>query len=217
MKRNWFQFRLRTLFVLVTLAALVTGMIQHARYFRERIRFHESKRVTCEERLVIAKIMNTWTLGSSSSQPEYGPKEAERVHKAIGDGYLLYVPEIGRENDFVGEEGLVGEHEREIARLEQTQRYHQQRAESFRLAMWRPWMRVGEDPGQELPDEPPEAAPAPSVATPSESPQSATTEVSVPKMPPMLHKPRLPWQSIERPLPHDFNKRHMQVEKVADA
>jgi hypothetical protein len=222
MKRRWVQFRLRTLFILLTLAAVVTGIVQHVWFVRGRIHFHEGKVVTCEERLTIKLNVNTYFLlqkwAAPTSQPDSDSAESVRIQQAIGEGYLLYAPAIKQEFEFNRANELTDEYVKDIARVEAAQRYHQRQMEAYRRAMWRPWMRVVEDRGQELADESPETAPAltPTVAVPSPAPTPAISEGSVPQLPPSP-KVRLPWQSIERPLPRAFDDRDVQVQKAADA
>ena len=92
MKRRWLQFRLRTLFLLLTLAAVVTGVVQHIWYVRERIGFHQAKVVTCEEERWGSRIdiLVLTMLRSTSNEWEDLP-----VTSPLPEGHLLFNPGRG--------------------------------------------------------------------------------------------------------------------------
>ena len=227
MKRRWFQFRLRTLFVLVTLAALVTGVIQHIWFVRARIQFHEGRLVTCEERLTTRININALLfrmIRVSNSLPNSSATEPQRVANPLPSGHLLYFapgsggPAAANVWDHVPE--LLREREQEMARVEEAKRYHQEQVENYRRALWRPWLRVVEDSSQELPDLPPDPAPPPAVPSLPEVDAPSNPSLLLEAAPPVLEPPpkvKSRWQSIERPLPPAFDERDVQVEKAADA
>ena len=44
MKRRWFQYRLRTLLSVLTLAAIATGLVvKHVRFVQHRILYHDER------------------------------------------------------------------------------------------------------------------------------------------------------------------------------
>jgi hypothetical protein len=209
--RRWFQFRLRTLFVLVTLAALVTGVVQHVWFVRVRIGYHQGKVAACEERLAIKVNINAFLIRRIS----LSRIQSEQSNQGLPSGHLLYFSRgIAVRSQSPDATELIDELERETSRVEEAQRHHQHQLDLYRQATWRPWMRVTEDRSRELPDEPAEAAPT--VVIPSPARASPGFEDSAPILP-TPSKIRLPWQSIERPLPPAFDERDVQVEKAADA
>jgi len=147
--RRWFQFRLRTLFVLVTLAALVTGVVQHVWFVRVRIGYHQGKVAACEERLAIKVNINAVRVRRIS----LSKTRSEQANPSVPSGHLFYYPSgiAGRATE------LIDELERETSRVQEAQRHHQHQLNLYRQAKWRPWMRVVEDRSRELP----EAAPMP--------------------------------------------------------
>ena len=207
MKRRWFQFRLRTLFVLVTLAALVTGVVQHIWFVRGRIQYHQGKLVACEERLAVELNINSLLFRRIS----LSRIQSAQANQSLPPGHLLYFPRgiAGRATE------LIDELEQETSRVQEAQRHHQRQIDLYRRAMWRPWMRVVEDQSRELPDRPlePLSTPTPTLVIPFQAPAPAGLEDSVPILP-APSKVRFPWQSIERPLPPHFDERNVQVEKV---
>jgi hypothetical protein len=226
MKRRWLQFRLRTLFVLLTLAAVGTGVVRHAWYVRERIQFHEAKALTCAEQLETKINVNTLfvqgMLRAAASQADDTLQEPQRVTNQLPKGHLLYLPG-GTPNivqdprmprtDVIWDQvrQIMRDRQQEQVRIEAAQDYHLQQIEKYRRALWRPWLRVTEDYGRELQDEP--LASEPQVATPAAPqfpPLPATTQGSPPVVPQLpVEKVKIPWQRIDRPLPHDFDQRDM--------
>ena len=150
MKRRWFQFRLRTLFVLVTLAAVVTGVVQHVWFVRGRIGYHQGKVAACEERLAIKVNINALLMRRIS----LSRIRSEQANPSVPSGHLLYYRSgiAGRATE------LIDELERETSRAQEAQRYHQRQIDLYRRATWRPWVRVVEDQNRELPDEPTDSA-----------------------------------------------------------
>jgi hypothetical protein len=210
MKRRWFQFRLRTLFVLVTLAAVLTGVVQHVWFVRGRIGYHQAKLAACEERLAIKVNINALLLRRIT----LSRIRSEQANPGLPRGHLLYYRSgiAGRATE------LIDELERETSRVEEAQRHHRRQFDLYRRAAWRHWMRVVEDQSKELPDEPLKSppTPTPTLAIPSPAPASPDSEDSVPILP-APSKIRLPWQSIERPLPPTFDDRDVQLQKAAGA
>jgi hypothetical protein len=215
MKGRWFQFRLRTLFVLLTLAALVTGVVQHMWFVRARIAFHQGKLAACEERLARKVNINALLMRRIS----LSRVQSAHADQSLPSGHLLYFPPgISSRSQSSDAIELIDKLEQETNRVQKAERHHQRQIDLYRRATWRPWMRVVEDHSRELPDEPSEASPkpTPAVVIPSQLPALPRIEGSEPRMP-VTPKVRAPWQSIERPLPRDFENRDVQSEKSAAA
>jgi hypothetical protein len=244
MKRRWFQYRLRTMFVLLTLASVVTGVVQHIRHVRSRIQFHQAKALTCEERFGAKndiKLMVLKTLRSSINETEEFPEVVQIVTNPLPEGHLLFVPygygtpvRVRRsilpdtEVEWDRITHVIREREQEASRIQDAQLYHQEMAERYLHALWRPWLRVAEDRSREFSDVPPAemspratpqspAIPALShrkseqMPSPSQEPEAPQL---VPEAPQKIHRP---WQPIDRPIPHDFDYRDLQLEKSAAA
>ncbi len=212
MQRSWRQFRLRTLFLLLTLVAITTGIVvRHARHVEERIRYHEARLADCEARLV------------QRNAPEWLSKRV-RAARAESDsflpeGHLLYdANPFGREDQW----DLMQVRNREIEQLGEAKTYHQQQIHKYRESLWRPWVCVAEaqevvpelplEIPPEVPDTPPEPALISEAITPPKQP--VNDEAHRPSLKPII---RGPWQSIDRPLPRDFDNRDVQVERASAA
>ena len=60
MQRSWLQFRLKTLFLVLTPVAITTGVVvRHARYVEVRICYHEARLADCESRIAQRNDPNT--------------------------------------------------------------------------------------------------------------------------------------------------------------
>lgn len=88
MKRRWFQFRLRTLFAILTLAALVSGLVQHVRFVRQRIGYHQSKLAACDKRLAMRVNINTLVMRRIS----LARIQSTQANQNLPSGHLLYFP-----------------------------------------------------------------------------------------------------------------------------
>ncbi len=148
------------------------------------------------------------------------------VEEQLPQGHLLYRESFRASTEF--NRTLLKVCEQELAASERATAYHERQIELYVHALWRPWMRLAEDPSQELSDLLPETQPSPSPTFLPVVPQPRPAVVdqsierqlqleispSLPEMPPKTNRP---WQPIERPLPLDFDKREVQVEKATAA
>lgn len=243
MKHNWFQFRLRTLFALLTLAAVVTGIVQHVRHLNQRLQRHRAKLEMCESRrdelttqILLASLSLFDSLDDSSevesNDASQGPENlnssASESERQLPQGHLLHFglgPSVGfKLASAEARKSRVQKCEQEIAAHEKAISHHQRQIKLYKKAIWQPWMKVTEDPSQELSDLPPETAPPlvpqiPQLPPPVDD-QPRTPSLQLESPPPATELPpkaRHPWQPIERPLPHDFDERDVQVKKAADA
>lgn len=212
MQRSWLQFRLRTLFLLLTLVAITTGIVvRHVRHVEERIRDHEARLADCDARLV------------QRNDPEWLSKRV-RAARAESDsflpeGHLLYdANPFGWENL----QDLIQLRIREIEQLGAAKAYHQQQIHKYREFLWRPWVCVAEtqEVVPELPleisPELPETRAEPPLISEAITPpkQPVDDEANRPSLKPII---RSPWQSIDRPLPRDLDNRDVQVERASAA
>ena len=208
MKRRWFQFRLRTLMGVLTLAAVATGLtVRHVRFVQQRIRYHQARLANCEERIMMRQDPS-WL---SSRWPSVWSEFDQRLPA----GHLLYNPPTS-ERKYLW--AILQQVNREIAHLDESKTYHQRQILQYREALWRPWIRV---PREEIFDLPPELAP--------EVPGLVAEQPSASAIPPQQRadaeskgltpwpKVRSRWQPIERPLPQDFDRRDVHMERVAGA
>jgi hypothetical protein len=211
MKRSWFQFRLKTLFLLLTLAAIATGVVvRHARFVEERIRYHEARLMNCETRITQREDPE-WL----SARVRAARAESDSL---LPEGHLLY-----DESPFGSELFKVMQvRNREIEQLDEAKAYHQGQIHKYRQSLWRPWVRIAETQ-EEPPELPPEVSPEapeslaeqPMTFEPIAPPyQPADEESHQPSVDPII---RSPWQSIDRPLPYDFDNRDVQVERASAA
>jgi hypothetical protein len=211
MKRRWFQFRLRTLLGVVTLAAVATGLVvRHVQFVQQRIHYHEARLANCEERIMMREdpqwLSSQWRSARTN------------VDENLPVGHLLFNPPTSARKDLWT---IVQKVDRDIALLGKSKGYHQQQIRQYRAALWRPWIRVQETreeildlPPKISPDVPQSVSDPPSallIATPP--PSSADTGVQQGKP---RYKARR-GQPIERPLPHDFDNRDLRVDKTTDA
>ena len=127
--RRWFQFRLRTLFVLVTLAALVTGVVQHVWFVRVRIGYHQGKVAACEERLAIKVNINALLMRRVS----LSGIRSEQANQGVPSGHIFYY----RRGIASRATELIDELERETSRVEEAQRHHRRQIDLYRRATWR--------------------------------------------------------------------------------
>jgi hypothetical protein len=153
MKRRWLQFRLRTLFALLTLAALMTGVIRHYSFVRERISIHEAKVAACKERLIVTT--GTRYLSLQIVAAMQVDAESERIQSAIARGYLLnHASQVAQSAKFQAVKDAASARDEEVARLQSAQEYHQEQVNQYRRALWRPWLRVVKDHCRELAETP---------------------------------------------------------------
>ena len=227
MKTRWFQFRLRTLLSVLTLVAVSTGlMVQHVRFVQQRIRYHEERLTSCEQAIMMREDLD-WL------RDRWRKSDTKDVDPHLPEGHLLFNPpaSVWSKRRDIGT--IMQEVDRETAVLGASKTYHQGQIEQYKESLWRPWIRVKEtrelildSPLENLPElpespmSPPWESDRESLVKQLEVMQSERElllkrlEVESVNLPPRT-KLRSPWRSIDRPLPHDFDKRNVQVEKAA--
>lgn len=101
--RRWLQFRLRTVFIVVTVVALSLGWWRHRDYCLARANSHQESQIDC--------LVETIDAG--------------------GHRWIENMPPQPVDTQRVAED----------ARLTQLAEEHRKTSESFRLAVWFPWLR----------------------------------------------------------------------------
>ncbi len=216
MKTRWFQFHLRTLLGVLTLVAVLTGLVaQHVRFVQQRVRYHESRLASCEQAIMMREdpdwLLNRWR-----------KKATTDVDPHLPEGHLLFNPPTSGRPQRKDLWEIMREVDRETALLGESKTYHQGKAQRYKESLWRPWIRVQEthelildSPLENLPELP---------ESPTNRPLESEREILL-KPRADLESDRLnpkpearsPWRSIDRPLPHDFDQRDVQIERAANA
>jgi hypothetical protein len=166
MRRKLWQFRLRSLLLLVLLSALATAWWSHRRHCLVRAELHERQAAqdlldanpssNMAMRIISMKLLQAQI---SAKRPLADFDESVSVGKRIASsmrgGYLILPSESAASALFAVQQYS---HQRENA-LKARAEFHAQQKEKYLRAIYRPWMNLREPPPPQVPDEPNAARP----------------------------------------------------------
>ena len=121
------KYSLQSLFVVVSLAAIVSGFVARSRFCAEQAAFHRSQLPSSEEEL---RFTLKWLEDLRTESPLPTPQAPRHAHMMMGLG--------------VSPEGMA-----RFARMEAQLRFHEEAAIAYERASGMPWLPVN------IPPEPP--------------------------------------------------------------